>query len=176
MAINVVKYARNVARSFGYAAVDVIGDLNPTIKSFSESNEELGKEKLDYTGYTIKNLAWKNFPKFYSYNVQDVCLLKLLNDKNLDIEMFQKLCEVTNTRHYKVFKKTVSIKNFVCKFAEEQGFVMGNNKNAQYGNDSAYFEEQFLNKKQIVGNDQKYLEAFNKKENFGAFVRRSNSK
>lgn len=134
------------------------------------ANEELGKEKLDYTGYTIKNLAWKNFPKFFSYNVQDVCLLKLLNDKNLDIEMFQKLCEVTNTRHYKVFKKTVSIKNFVCKFAEEQGFVMGNNKNAQYGNDSAYFEEQFLNKKQIVENDQKYLEAFNKKENFGAFV------
>lgn len=132
------------------------------------ANEELGKEKLDYTGYTIKNLPWKNFPKFFKYNVRDVLLLKLLEDKNLDIDMVQKLCEVTNTRKYKVFKKTVSIKNFVCKFAEFQGYVMGNNKNAQYGDDSSYFEAEYLNKKQLVENDQKYLEGFAKKENFGA--------
>lgn len=33
------------------------------------SNEELGSEKLDYTGYTIKNLAWKNFMLFFEYNI-----------------------------------------------------------------------------------------------------------
>lgn len=132
------------------------------------ANEELGKEKLDYTGYTIKNLPWKNFPLFYNYSCQDVLLLKLLEDKNLDFDMVQKLCEVTNTRKYKVFKKTVSIKNFICKFAEMQGFIMGNNKNAKYGDDSSYFEENFLNKKGIVESDEKYLNGFAKKENYGA--------
>ena len=39
------------------------------------ANEELGKEKLDYTGYTIKNIPWKKLSKFFLYNVQDVNLL-----------------------------------------------------------------------------------------------------
>lgn len=134
------------------------------------ANEELGKEKLDYTGYTIKNLAWKNFPKFFNYSAQDNLLLLLLEQKNLDDDMVQKLCEVTNTRKYKVFKKTVSIKNFVSKFAEMQGYIMGNNKNAQYGDDGAYFEENYLDKKELIETDERYLTLFNKKENFGAFV------
>ena len=134
------------------------------------ANEELGKEKLDYTGYTIKNLAWLNFPRFFKYNIKDVVLLVLMENKNLDIDMLQKLSDVTNTRKYKVFKKTISIKNFVNKFAEQQGYVMGNNKNAQYGNDSAYFEEQYLNRKQVVENTPEYAAAFDKKENYGAYV------
>jgi DNA polymerase elongation subunit (family B) len=134
------------------------------------ANEELGKEKLDYTGYTIKNLPWLNFPRFFKYNIKDVVLLFLMEEKNLDIDMLQKLSDVTNTRKYKVFKKTISIKNFVNKFAEQQGYVMGNNKNAQYGNDSAYFEEQYLNKKQVVEKSPEYSAAFAKKENYGAYV------
>lgn len=134
------------------------------------ANEELGKEKLDYTGYTIKNLAWKNFDKFFSYNLQDTVLLHLLEEKNLDTDMLQRLSEITNTRKDKVFKKTISLKNFVCKFAEEQGFVMGNNKNAQYGNDSDYFNENYLNQKKVVENDEIYLKLFAKKENYGAYV------
>lgn len=132
------------------------------------SNEELGSEKLDYTGYTIKNLAWKNFMLFFNYNIFDVVLLKALEDKNLDFDMVQKLCEVTNTRKNKVFKKTISIKNFVCKFAEMQGFIMGNNKNANYGDDSEYFKRAFLDTKEIVESDSHYIAAFNKRENFGA--------
>ena len=95
-------------------------------------------------------------------------LQPFLEQKNLDFDMVQKLCEVTNTRKYKVFKKTVSIKNFVCKFAEMQGYIMGNNKNAQYGDDSSYFEENFLNKRQLIENEEKYIQGFSKKENFGA--------
>ena len=58
MAVNVVRYARNVAKSFGYAAVDVLGDLNPVIKSFSETNDDLSKELYsavtDWKGTTKK--------------------------------------------------------------------------------------------------------------------------
>lgn len=134
------------------------------------ANEELGKEKLDYTGYTIKNLAWKNFDKFFSYNLQDTVLLHLLESKNLDTDMLQRLSEITNTRKDKVFKKTISLKNFVCKFAEEQGFIMNNNKNAQYGNDSDYFAENYLNQKKVLEHNEKYLKLFAKKENYGAYV------
>ena len=130
--------------------------------------EELGTEKLDYTGYTIKNLAWKNYSLFFKYNVIDVILLKVLEDKNLDVDMVQRLSDITNTRKYKVFKKTVSLKNFVNKFADMQGFIMGNNKNAKYGDDGDYFEKQFLNKTPVIENDERYLKLFEKKENFGA--------
>ena len=134
------------------------------------ANEELNSEKLDYTGYTIKNLPWKNYNLFFNYNIFDVVLLKALEDKNLDFDMVQKLCEVTNTRKNKVFKKTISIKNFVCKFAEMQGFIMGNNKNANYGDDSEYFKQEFLDTKNTIEHDDKYITAFNKRENFGAYV------
>ena len=134
------------------------------------ANEELGSEKLDYRGYSLKDLPWKNFELFLKYNIFDVVLLNALEDKNLDLDMVQKLCEVTNTRKHKVFKKTVSLKNFVCKFAEMQGYVMNNNKNAQYGNDSDYFKEAYLNVKEVVESDDAYRQAFEKKENFGAYV------
>jgi len=134
------------------------------------ANEELGKEKLDYTGYTIKDLAWKNFWKFCEYNIRDSLLVYLLEKKNLDMDMLERLSEITNTRKEKVFKKTISLKNFVNKYAEENGFVMGNNKNASYGNDSAYYEEHYMHKAEILEYDKKYKELFDRKENFGAYV------
>ena len=44
MAFNGIKYIKNVTKSFGYAMVEVAGDMSPAIKAFTESNEELGKE------------------------------------------------------------------------------------------------------------------------------------
>jgi cell wall-associated NlpC family hydrolase len=41
---NGIKYVKNLTKSFGYAMVDVVGDMNPTLKSFTETNQELGKE------------------------------------------------------------------------------------------------------------------------------------
>lgn len=135
------------------------------------ANEELGSEKLDYhAGYTIKNLPWKNYDMFLKYNIFDVVLLECLENKNLDIDMVQKLTDVTNTRKYKVFKKTISIKNFVSLYARKQHFVMNNNKNAKYGEDYEYYDENYLGKKQVVEEDPKYKELFAKKDNYGAYV------
>lgn len=41
---NAMKYIKNVTKSFGYMAVDILGELNPSIASFTKTNEELGKE------------------------------------------------------------------------------------------------------------------------------------
>ena len=153
-----------------YANIRKTGGVKESYALDAIANEELGKEKLDYTGYTIKNLAWLNFKKFYKYNIQDTLLLYLLEEKTLDTDMLQKLSDITNTRKYKVFKKTISIKNFVNKFAEQQGYVMGNNKNAQYGTDSQYYEETYLMKKPVSERDNTYRTAFTKRENYGAYV------
>lgn len=134
------------------------------------AGEELGKEKLDYTGYTLKNLPWKNFRRFFQYNVMDVVLLHLLEKKNLDMDLVQRLSEITNTRKEKVFAKTVSLKNFVSKYAQTQGFVMNNNKNAKYGSDTEYFDQKYTNRRQITEHIETYLKVFEKRENFGAYV------
>lgn len=52
MASNAIKYISNVGRSFGYATVDVIKDLNPTVASFAETNSET----LKTTYQAIKNI------------------------------------------------------------------------------------------------------------------------
>ena len=133
--------------------------------------EELKKEKLPFfPGQTIKNLPWLNFWQFAEYNIRDVLLLHLLEEKGLDMEMLQRLSEITNTKKEKVFKKTVSLKNFVNKFAEEKGFVMSNNKNAQYGDDGGFFEAHYIPKPPLLEKEPVYIEAFQKKENYGAFV------
>ena len=97
-------------------------------------------------------------------------LLLLLEKKNLDFDLVQRLSDITNTRKEKVFKKTVCLKNYVNKYAEESGFIMNNNKNAKYGTDSDYFNQNFLTSVPILEHDEEYLKAFDKKENFGAFV------
>ena len=133
--------------------------------------EELGKEKLPFKpGQTIKNLPWLDFWQFAEYNIRDVLLLHLLEKKGLDVEMIQRLSETTNTKKEKVFKKTVSLKNFVNKFAEQKGYVMSNNKNASYGDDGGFFEAHYMPKVQVIESDPVYLDAFAKKENYGAFV------
>ena len=135
------------------------------------ANEELDKEKLEFgPGETIKTLPWTNFTKFAEYNIRDVILLHLIEDKNLDMDMVQRLSEITNTRKEKVFSKTVSLKNFVNKFAFDNGFIMNNNKNAQYGEDSVYYEKNFMNNNTLIEHEQIYKHLFETNENFGAFV------
>jgi hypothetical protein len=135
------------------------------------ANEELDKEKLEFgPGETIKTLPWTNFSKFCEYNIRDVILLHLLEDKNLDMDMVQRLSEITNTRKEKVFAKTVSLKNFVNKFAQDNGFVMNNNKNAKYGEDSFFYEKHFMNSNTLIEHEEIYKHLFETSENFGAYV------
>ena len=47
---------------------------------------------------------------------------------------------------------------------------MTNNKNASYGTDSDFFEQNFLQTNKIVEHSDEYMELFEKRENFGAYV------
>lgn len=86
------------------------------------------------------------------------------------MDMLQRLSEITNTRKEKVFRKTVSLKNFVSKYAVENGFVMGTNKNSKYGEDWQYYEKNYLNSSEYIEHNPKYKELLERQDNFGAFV------
>jgi DNA polymerase elongation subunit (family B) len=154
-----------------YANIRKTGGQKESYSLDAVSYEELGKEKLEFgPGETMKTLPWTNFKKFAEYNIRDVVLLHLLEVKNLDMDMIQRLSEVTNTRKEKVFKKTISLKNFVNKYANENGFIMSNNKNAKYGDDSDFFDKNFLGKGKVIETDPRYAELLEQQENFGAYV------
>lgn len=135
------------------------------------SNVKLGKEKLPFApGETIKNLLWINTKKFIEYNIRDVLLLFLLEDKTKDIELLQRLSEITNTRKEKVYSKSISLTNFVNKYVKDQGLVMRTNKNISYGDNGYFYEKNFLPDSEINEFDPNYIEVFNKKDRFGAIV------
>jgi len=86
------------------------------------------------------------------------------------MDMLQRLSEITNTRKEKVFRKTVSLKNFVNKYANDNGFIMGNNKNSKYGDDSEYYQKNYMTSEELIEHDNAYKALFDMKENFGGFV------
>ena len=144
--------------------------------------EEVNRQKLDYKGYTIKTLPWLNAPMFYHYNVLDVVLLKIIEDKLLDFDTIQKLADVTNTRKEKVVSKSISIANFINLYAEKEHYVMNSNKNMVYRGfpkinkdgsiqpqEPDYFKE-FLPDDSIPEPTDVYKELFDKKDKYGALV------
>ena len=95
MAFNGIKYIKNVTKSFGYAMVDVVGEMNPVINSFSEANGDLGKELYqsvkDYKGTAkkIKKSVMESdvyeFAKNYKRNLfDDLKTGKFYNKERID--------------------------------------------------------------------------------------------
>ena len=154
-----------------YAAVHISGGKLDSYKLDNVAYVELEKEKLPFgPGETIRNQLYKNTKRFVEYNIRDVILLKLIEDKTQDIEMVQRLSDITVTRKDKVFKKSIALTNFVNKFAFEQNLVMRTNKNTSYGKESEFYNSQFLPDSDLTEYDMNFVELFNKKDKFGAFV------
>lgn len=156
-----------------YESIHISGGKLDSYKLDYVANVELGKEKLPYgPGETIRNLLYKNTKRFVEYNIRDVLLLLLIEEKTLDINTLQKLADITVTRREKAFKKSIAITNYVAKYALEQNLVMSTNKNTDYGDsaESAFYESQFTNTKDVIETDEGYLKLINTKDKFGAFV------
>lgn len=143
--------------------------------------EELGKEKLEFgVGETISNLAYKNYSRFVEYNIRDVLLLHMLEEKGLDMNLVQLLSQITNTRKDKVFTKTTSVKNLFALYAKDNGYVIRNNINAKYnennrGNFQApsetdVYANTYLKKSDYVEPSEDYKELLEMIDNFGGYV------
>lgn len=103
----------------------------------SVSNDELGKSKLEFNeDETIRNLPWKDFKKFFKYNVKDVFLLYLIEQKVGDIDILNMLAMLTRTRIDKATRKTISLRNLAHDFHRQNNLVLSNNRNLTYGGES----------------------------------------
>lgn len=154
-----------------YATMHISSGKSDSYKLDDVSTIELGKEKLPYEpGETIRNLLYKNPRKFVEYNIRDVLLLLLLEDKTKDIDSVQRLSDITVTRNDKCFKKSIALTNFINKYAEENDLALATNKSATYGVESAYYENNYVNSSKLLEYDNKYLGLFKKKDKYGAFV------
>jgi len=154
-----------------YGVVHISGGKLDSYKLDYVANVELKKEKLPYgPGETIRNQLYKNTKRFIEYNIRDVLLCLEIEEKTKDIDMVQRLADITVTRNDKCFKKSIALTNFVNKYAFEQGLVMGTNKNTSYGSDSDFYDTHYGSKVDFIEIDPAYTELFNKKDKFGAYV------
>jgi hypothetical protein len=135
------------------------------------SNMLLHKGKLEKDeGETIRNEVWVDPVRFIEYNIQDVLLLLMIENNTHDIDHLQTLSEMTCTRKDKAYSKSISLTNYINKFALQKDLAMRTNKNMSYGSESAYYEHNFMPSQDLVEFDKRYLDLFNKKDKYGAFV------
>jgi len=95
---------------------------------------EIGDEKLDYHEEAdIKTLPYVNYKKFVMYNIKDVLLQLGIEIKTHDIDNIYLRAYSNATSYYKIFKQTVFLKNRAYLEFYQQGLVIGNNVNIDYG-------------------------------------------
>lgn len=92
---NIPRYTLSAARSFGYVAIDIFADMNPTVKGFIQSNEEIAKTTYesikDYKGTAkkvkkaVKESTIMDFSQDYVKNfIKDLRSGKLYNRERED--------------------------------------------------------------------------------------------
>ena len=92
--------------------------------------EELGEAKGEYEG-TIADAAYVNFELFMLYSGFDSYRLMQLENKNGDIDTVHMMAnKLSHTRHSKVMRKTISIRNLAAKQFATKGLILSNNQNA----------------------------------------------
>ena len=132
----------------------------------------VGRTKVPLKQHEIKTLPWSNFWKFAEYNIRDVLLLYLIEEKVLDFNLLHTIATRTNTRVPKAFSKSIALINMIASYAHKIGIQIGTNKNTEYGNSymSEKYEEYCGKKSQILETNEQYLTAFKRKDSVGAFV------
>lgn len=95
------------------------------------AEREIGDKKLDYTDdATIKTLSYRNWLKYYLYNIKDVLLQWGIEEVTSDIDTLYVYSYENITQYENVFKQTVKLRNLQYRSWAEQGFVPGVNVNA----------------------------------------------
>ena len=95
------------------------------------AEKEIGDSKLDYSDdATIKTLSYRNWLKYYLYNIKDVLLQWGIEEVTNDIDTLYVYSYENITQYENVFKQTVKLRNLQYRSWAEQGYVPGVNVNA----------------------------------------------
>ena len=143
------------------------------------AKKEIEDEKLDYSDdATIRTLSYRNWLKYYLYNIKDVLLQYGIEEKTSDVDTLYVYSYENITQYENVFKQTVKLRNLQYRSWQEQGYVPGANVNAfmydeeEEEEDDDLDDEELLEKKKkkdvnfegaLVGNPQLI-------RSFGAFL------
>ena len=107
------------------------------------AQKEIGDEKLNYEeDGTIKTLSYRNWLKYFLYNIKDVLLQYGIEDVTNDLETFYIYSYENITQYENVFKQTVKLRNFQYRDWLAQGLVPGVNVNAFVNGDGNIAEEE----------------------------------
>ena len=137
-----------------------------TSKKDSYSLDNIARDEVDFhkyphkSGTTIRNESMLDAKSFLFYNTNDVSLLELINDKCKDVEEYQQLSEITQTRKDKVLSKSVALINYLKVYGRTKNMVMSVNKNSVFNKSTPDIDE----------DDSRYLDAILHKDKFGAIV------
>ena len=91
-----------------------------------------GVRKLDYSHITnnLAELPYKDYKTFVFYNIMDTIVQYCIEYKCADIDSAYNNVLLNNTRWSKIYRQTVYLKNRAAKFDYNNGFILGNNVNA----------------------------------------------
>lgn len=113
-----------------YAGVRSGAPKLPSLRLNSVAKEELGDEKLDYSeAGNIKTLCWNDYKLFMKYNIKDVLLLKVLDDKTEDIQNIVLRCTLDGMLYSDAFVTTTQLANAMRLYLDRHGYVLCNNRN-----------------------------------------------
>ncbi len=106
------------------------------------AKREVGDEKLNYSEEgTIKTFSYRNWLKYFLYNIKDVLLQHGIEEATNDLETFYIYSYENITQYENVFKQTVKLRNFQYRDWLQQGLVPGVNVNAFKNGDGEIQEE-----------------------------------
>ena len=91
-----------------------------------------GVKKLDYSHIThnLAELPYKDYKTFVFYNIMDTIVQYCIEFKSADIDSAYNNVLLNNTRWSKIYRQTVYLKNRQAIFNYKNGFITGNNVNA----------------------------------------------
>ena len=105
------------------------GELRSTKLNYI-AKKELNDEKVDYSeeGH-IKTLGYRNYRKYYIYNIKDVLLQSGIEDKVHDAETLYIKSTQNLTSYDSVFKQSIVLRNVQYKSFNQMGLIPGGNCN-----------------------------------------------
>ena len=105
-----------------------------SIKLNAIAKIEVNDEKLDYTDEAdIKTLPYIDYVKFVLYNIKDTLLQMGIERKTHDLDNIFLMSLNNYTPYEKLFSQTVVLKNYAYVSYYRQGYILGNNRNIDYG-------------------------------------------
>ena len=90
--------------------------------------EEIGEGKFEFEG-DFKTAAKLNFEAFLKYSAFDSFRLMELEEKTKDMDTVFDMALLTNTRVTKALRPTISIRNMLAEFYDDNGLTLSNNRN-----------------------------------------------